>query len=510
MRPGIRTRLLAFNALLVFLPAGGLLFLDAHERRLLEDQERVMAQQARMLASALSGAALDSGIAERALSALGQRSDARIRVVDAAGRAIADSVRGSGERGGAPGSAATRAASPRDGWLYRAAALPFRLWRRLRAPAAPHSAADLYAAGGPLLGPEVRAALAGRYGAATRISSGGQRSVTLYSAVPVRDDSGRVTGAVLVAQSTWRILQALYELRLGALRLVLLSAALAVVLSLIVSRTIARPLRSLRDQAARMLDGRGTTVGRFETAARDDEIADLAAALETLRTRLHERVQFAEAFAADVAHEFRNPLASIRTAAEMALDAAAGTERERFVGLIQREVARMDAMLVSLRELGRLDAGADAEPAERIELGAIAAGVARAQSLATGHDVRVTPGPGVCVEAPPVRLGQVLENLIANAIGFSPCDAPVDVEVCRSGPEALLRVLDRGPGVCEAHRERVFERFFSHRPAGVGGESHTGLGLSIARSIVHDLGGSIRSDARPGGGALFEVRLPAC
>ena len=294
----IQVRLLAFNALLVFLPAAGVLFLDTYEEQLLRDQERAMVHQGRLFAAALSGRSpLREEDARRTLIALEHESDARIRVLDAAGSVLVDSSRLGTPR--ETDGEVVPALAARESWLYRVGAVPFRLWRELLSPPEPpHETADAYAGGGPLDGREIRVALAGRYGAATRISSGGQRSVTLYSALPIRRGSD-VTGVVLVSQSTYRILQKLYRVRMDVLRVFLASLAAAVVLSLVVSTTIARPLVRLRNQADSLLDARGRLRGPLHASDRSDEIGDLGRALEALTRRLDAHIGWVEGFASD-------------------------------------------------------------------------------------------------------------------------------------------------------------------------------------------------------------------
>lgn len=507
---GIRFRLLAFNVLLVFLPVAGVLFLDTHERQLLANQERSMVEQGQVLAAALSGRGpLREADVHHTLVQLRQRSEARIRVVDPSGRVLADTTRFGPVRRPEPETADAYRAGSDEPWLYRLGSAPFRLYRRfLRPPERPHGSADVYASGGPLLGREVRAALAGRYGAATRISSGGQRSVTLYSAVPVFDAQGPA-GAVLVSQSTWRILQALYRLRLDVLRVFLATLAAAVVLSLLVSRTIARPLVRLRNQAEDALDATGHLRGRFEAPERADEIGDLARSLERLRARLEAHIRGVETFASDVSHEFKNPLASIRTASEMLAEVDEPADRKRFAGVVEREVARMEHMLTAVRELSRLDAGAALDERESVELEVLVRGVVEARQLRGGPAVRLAAQPEplpVCVCPEPVT--RALENLIDNAAGFTPPHAAVEVALDREGDEARVRVLDRGPGVRPEHRERIFERFFSDRPDPRARNTHAGLGLPIARAVAESEGGRLNAQDRDGGGAVFELRLP--
>lgn len=511
---GIRPRLLLFNALLVFLPVAGVLFLDTYERQLLADQERSMVTQGRVLAAALSGRGrLETADVEPTLVQLGQRSDARLRVVDPDGRVLADSAALGPRRPAASGAEEQPSTRSSGSWLYRAGALPFRVWRRFFArPQAPLASADAYAEGGPLRGREVRAALSGRYGAATRISSGGQRSVTLYSAIPVRA-AGETVGAVLVSQSTYRILQHLYEVRLAVLQVFLVSLGAAVVLSLLVSRTIASPLRRLRNQAEALLDGRGRLRGRFDLPtlpSRVDEIGDLARSLEALRARLEQHIRDVEAFASDVSHEFKNPLASIRTAAEMLAELDDPVERKRFADLVAREVARMEHLLADVRELSHLDTRPDPGGREPLDLGRFLGGLLEARRLRGELGVRLElPEKAVVARASPERLTRVLENLLDNAASFSPGAHSVVLSLACEGPVARVRVADRGPGVPESHREQIFERFFSYRPeAAPSGSRHTGLGLAIARALAEADRGTLEVTARPGGGSIFVLSLP--
>ena len=278
----ISVRLLAFNLLVVFVPVVAFLSLGTYERQLLASQERALVQQARLLAAALedTGAGM-AAEAERVLIALRQRSDARLRVVGADGRLLVDSARfgpraadrtadaagRSGEADGTDGSARDASASAEETFLYRLASFPVRLWRRWASPPRPPlETDDFYAGADALLGAEVRAALDGRYGAATRVSASGQRSVTLYSAIPVFG-AGRVAGAVLASQSTYRILVDLYDLRLDVFILFLGSVAAAAALSLLAAATITIPIRRLRDQARSVLDARGRLAGQVRAVA---------------------------------------------------------------------------------------------------------------------------------------------------------------------------------------------------------------------------------------------------
>jgi two-component system sensor histidine kinase ChvG len=524
---GIPLRLLLFNVLLVFLPAAGFLYLDVYERELLEAQERAMVQQGRHLAAALSDrGGLDSSMASGLLRRLDRRTDARLRILGPGGTLLADSAALGPRLSPAPASISSRYDSPapegtRQRLAYRVGAwiysLPQRVKRALGAPQpeAPESFYDH--PGKPLLGSEVQAALAGRYGATTRRTRG-QRSLTLYSAIPVRS-GGQVVGAVLVSQSTYRLLGALYEVRLGISRVFLASVAAAVVLTLLVSTTIARPLRRLRDEANALLDRRGRLRGRFRGSRRRDEIGDLARALEELTRRLEAHLAFIESFASDVSHELKNPLAAIRSATELLAEVEEPADRQRFLAMVQKEVARMEGLLSGVREVTEIDARLEAEEAGPVALDALLREVVEGRCLRADNAGKVflhQASERIVVRASPERLTQVIENLLDNAASFSPANGTIEVRVGRDGPSAVVTVDDRGPGIPESHLDRIFDRFFTWRPDEAGirdgrdsRDGHTGLGLAIVKAIVDGYGGSITARNRPGGGTRIEVRLPA-
>jgi two-component system sensor histidine kinase ChvG len=521
---GISIRLLLFNVLLVFLPVAGFLYLDVYERELLDAQERAMVQQGRLLATALSEQGdLDRKLAGNLLDRLDRRTEARLRIVGQDGTLLADSATLGPRREPAP--APTREESEysdalppeaREKLAYRIGAWLYKLPRRLSDwLGAPQPSNDPESAYRPLEAREVQAALAGRYGAATRRSSGGQRSLTLYSAIPVRSQ-GRVVGAVVVSQSTFRILSALYEVRLGIFRVVLASVAAAVVLSLLVSTTIARPLRQLRNEAAALLDRRGRLRGRFRGSRRGDEIGDLARALEELTRRLEAHLAFIESFASDVSHELKNPLAAIRGATELLAEVEDPADRQRFLGMVQKEIARMEGLLSGLREITEIDAQLESEKTRTVALDGLLREIVEGRCLRADNRIKIKlegPSEPVLVRASPERLTQVFENLLDNAASFSPAGGTVEVRLTRENGtglgSGLVVVDDRGPGIPETHLDRIFDRFFRYRPDDLGSRNgHTGLGLAIVKAIVDGYGGSITARNRPEGGARFEVRLP--
>jgi two-component system sensor histidine kinase ChvG len=371
---------------------------------------------------------------------------------------------------------------------------------------------------GALQAPEIQAALAGRYGSATRVTPS-QRSVTLYSAIPVRNGDA-VVAVVLVSESTWRLLQALYDVRLRIFEVIVLSLIAAALLSMIVSATIARPLRALQVDAATVLDHRGRLTRGFRGTARWDEIGDLARALESLTTRFEEHLRFVESFSADLSHEFKNPLASIRTVADILGGIEDPEERQRFVDRLLRDVMRLERLLAGVQEIVSIDTQLEREPVVPVDLGALLANILDAHRLRTNGAIRLElQAPreilsgALRVRAAPERLAQVFDNLVDNAVSFSPAGSLVIVTLARQNGRCQVAVSDEGPGIPEAHLARIFERFFSYRPSNGHDASprdrHTGLGLSIARAIVESYGGSIDAGNRATGGARIDVSLPA-
>lgn len=544
----LSVRLLAFNLLLVFLPLASLLYLDTYEKQLLEMQEASMIQQGRVFASAMAGVDL-AAESTAILARLGARVDSRIRVVDTGGRLVADSAAepAAAKPRSAPGAeaqAASRKANER--MLYRTFVSPINAVRRwLLPPGESYDSGEFYSGAATLLGPEVQAALAGRYGSITRLSTGGQVSVNLYSAIPVFGSaSNEVRGAVLVSRSTYGILRRLYEVRLELIKVFVFSLAAALLLSVALSMTITVPIVRLKRQAEGVLDRSGRFRGRFTGLRRKDEIGDLSRSLSDLSARLERRIGFIDGFTADLLHELKNPLAAIRGAVELALsepgdddvgggDDAGGDDdgdpagdpasglasgNARVRGLLLRvrdEELRMERLLSRLRELGRIDNRMDDEEASLVDLAELAPLILSRYPHKDYPTVRVVfdarvDGPAL-VRANPDRLTQLLSNPVDNAVSFSPVGSTVTVRLSAGSLSGLsgylVEVDDDGPGADPASLPRAFDRFYSDRPAAAADE-HTGLGLAIAHAIATGYGGACSLENRPEGGCRFSLVLP--
>jgi two-component system, OmpR family, sensor histidine kinase ChvG len=512
----IGLRLLAFNLLVVFVPVGGVLYLNVYESQLLQEQERAMVQQARLLAAALGESpALDQALVERIFARLERRSEARYRVYDSAPVLLADSGRfavASPLEESAAYSGTAPPSNVRQRILYRLGAFIANARRSVRSRLRWAAARDVdrnIAEAPAAEASELRAALAGRYGATTR-NSPGQRSVTLFSAVPI-EHHGRIIGAVVVSQSTFRMLQALYEIRLRIFEIVVGSLVAAAVLTALATTTIVRPLTRLRQQAMWLAERRGLLPAGFPHARRRDELGDLSRALAELTRRVNDHIQLLQSFAADVSHEFKNPLASIRSAAEMMATADSEADRQRFFHLMTRDVDRLERLMTGLREVASIEGRIERDVTELVDLDAlireVIAGMtavepARVAVVLRSHDGRCT------VRASRDPLTQVFENIVSNATSLAPHGSTVEIDLRLSGGACAITISDRGPGIPDTHLTRIFDRFFSYRP-GEPSRVHLGLGLAIARQIVESYGGGIAAANRDGGGARFEVRLPS-
>jgi two-component system sensor histidine kinase ChvG len=497
-------RLLAFNVILVFFPLAGVLLLGQYEDRLETAEIRDLTHRSRLIAAAIAReGTLDADAFEDVIHRA-KIDDMRVRLIDARGRVVADSREIVAPEPQRPPR------TDRFNLLYRVGAFVVRNTLRLFRPPEQPLEVDYYANARRLEGPEIASVLRGREEFEKKITAQKQRSVTLYRIVPVVV-GGWTVGAVVSSKSTYAILQDLYVIRLRFMRIFIASLAAAILVSIFFTTSIVRPLRQLRVDARAVLDRRGGLRGRrFKGSTRRDEIGELSRALERVMRRLDAHVGFIETFAGDVVHELKNPLASIRNANEMIADVDSPADRRRFVGVIEQEVARMERLLSGVREISMIDAGLVREQPATIDLAALLAKIVDGFQLREGQRVRfqLEAAGTLPVEASEDRLTQVFENLLDNALSFSPPGAVVTVSAAAENGTIVTRVADMGPGIPEANLGRVFDRFFTHRPDAsrhTGG--HTGLGLAIVKTIVEGYGGTVEA-VNGERGAVMTVRLP--
>ncbi len=334
---------------------------------------------------------------------------------------------------------------------------------------------------------------------------------------------------VLVSQSSYRILQDLYRLRLDIFKIFLLSFVAAVIISVFLSITISRPLKKLSKKAQKIFTPQGKFEGRFSTRKRNDEIGKLAGALDKLTDELREHISFIESFAADVSHELKNPIASIRSSAEiiaesMESDRTPEDETRRFLGIIQKEAARMESLIAAVREISKIDTRLQEEEMERVDICRIISFtvesfILRAEEKHVGFTLEIPDEP-VFVTASPGRIIQVMENIIDNALGFSPPHSTIMIQVRENTGTVNITVCDEGPGIPLDIKEKIFSRFYSYREQATSNrdrnyresdkptDTHTGLGLAIVKAIVEGYNGNVKAENRGEGGARISVELP--
>ena len=290
----------------------------------------------------------------------------------------------------------------------------------------------------------------------------------------------------------------------------------SILLSLFLARTIVQPLHRLMRAAVRVRWGRERDVTVPRLPGRYDEIGLLARAISDMTQSLRERIDAGEAFAADVAHELKNPISSLRSSIEALEKVDDPDVRAELIAVARDDCRRLDRLVTDIAEASRMDAELSRAHFEPVDIGVmLEAMVAARESVRTPtapHIAYARPRRGATdVLGDDGRLERVFNNLLDNAVSFSPPRGVICVSATRSGSDVIIRIEDDGPGVAADQREPIFQRFYSLRPAQEEFGKHSGLGLAIVRAIVSGHRGSVavrdREDGE--GGACFEVRLPA-
>lgn len=504
--------ILALNLLSLLILFGGALALNEWSKGLVQARQESLAVQAELLANLLGEAQATRGEPTPTLNPTdaglllrdnfiptGQRA----RLYDQDGLLIADSFQVSEVIPGSPLSPALPAGTapprPTDREKARDAE------RQTRAEAE--------------LAAEVQRALDGEPQGGLRLSEDGDQVVSV--SIPVRHVQQVLGVLTLEAGGVDEILDAqrwaLFPFALVALAVSLLS-------SLLLHLFVARPVMRLSRAADEVRLQRARAISLPDLEDRKDEIGDLARALETMTDTLSTRMDAIEGFAADVSHEIKNPLTSIRSALETLALVKTDAQREKLTALLQQDVRRLDRLITDISNASRLDAELSRERPRPIEMDELLAEVAHIyEATAKPGEARVlleprTPTAGdVRVIGQDGPLGQVFRNLIDNAKSFSPAGGTVRVTLSRDETDACpihVRVEDDGPGIPPDNLSTVFERFYTSRPKGTAFGSNSGLGLSIVRQIVEAHGGRVWAENRlgPDGtvqGACFTVALPA-
>lgn len=520
-------RILAVNVLPLAILVAGLLYLGRYQDRLILSELEALRTEARIFAGALAEGAVIRGpeerhelppeLARQMIRRLVETTDTRTRLFQTNGELIADSRVLSGPGGIVQIEELT---PPRQGnWLSELVIdvydtvvnrFPSRenlpVYREHQA----QTAADYM---------DVMAALGGEVSGHVWRTRPTHRApgMLLTAAAPVQRYK-EVLGAVMLSRSGAEIDAAVRSVRLEILKMFGVALLVTVLLSFYLASTIARPVRRLAAAADRVRWGHGRHHEIPDFTRRGDEIGDLSGVLRAMTEALWARMDATERFAADVAHEIKNPLSSLRSAVETVARVKDPEQQRRLMAIIEDDVQRLDRLISDISNYSRLDAELSRAEAEPVDVGRML------HMLADIHQTTADDGaPRVVVDVDPQadltvlglegRLVQVFQNILSNALSFSPPGGTVTLRARGRGRVVEVVVEDEGPGIPESKLAAIFERFYSERPAGEKFGTHSGLGLSISKQIVEAHGGEIvaRNRRRSDGsvaGAAFTVRLP--
>ena len=492
-------RILAVNLLTVALLAFGILYLDAFRNQLSEERIRQIEAEATILANTLSAVQPQQrGDVIRSVAAA-RRS--RIRMYDSSGALVADSWRIAGPTYRLRDPQAQR-------WTKDVARALDRGFNTLVGARPVEDFAEPQQDQLSAWPEAVRALATGRLVSETRNAP---------DLTPVWSAAAPAGQSVLLLTTNDRDFTRTVRRERASLGFAMLLATLmSILLSLFLARTIVRPLRRLAIAAHRVRLGRAREVKVPRLPSRRDEIGTLARAVSDMSQSLRQRIDNIEGFAADVTHELKNPIASLRSALDGLERVDDPALRQRLLGIARDDVVRLDRLIGDISEAARTDAELARARFEPVDLGPLV------QQLAASWETRREKGDARIAFARPRRgtavvlgdagrLARAIDNIIDNAVSFSPPAGLVEVVTARVGDNVVIRVDDEGPGVPEHAREAIFNRFHSVRPEHEDFGRHSGLGLAIARAIVEGHDGEIdvqdRDDAPSG--ARFIIQLPA-
>lgn len=352
----------------------------------------------------------------------------------------------------------------------------------------PKQSADSY--------PEVWEGLAGETRVVIRTLPDGNFMISV--ATPVQRFR-RVLGALMLSADTSEIREIVYSERVSILKIFGMALGITLFLSIFLASTIARPIHRLASaaDAVRLGQSTGKRLKRFSN--RRDEIGALSRSLSEMTEALHRQINAVEAFAADVAHELKNPLSSLRSAVETIARTDDEKVQKKLLAIIQEDVKRLDRLITDISDASRLDAELSRGRMDGVDFGLLMQTIVEAyqatkkQSLPAIEYTAPKPGTYV-VNGLQTRLGQVIYNLLDNAISFTPKGGKITLSLAKKKGILEFSVRDEGPGLPPEAEERIFERFYSERPKSEAFGTHSGLGLSICRQIVEAHGGTIKAE----------------
>ncbi len=510
-------RIFLINLAVLAIPIMGLLWADRYREALIEAEIESLRREAVLIANSLGegGAVIqDDGRQELVPQRvnylaliLARNTNARLRIFRPDGELLSDSFLS--HRGSIP----IKISPIRDDQ-----GVPFLTWlfdlgsRRSNLPAYVEpviQTAESYE--------EAEAALSGTQSAQVRVDDGGNLVVSV--GVPVRAYR-RVLGSLMLSRDQTEIEAEVNAVRLLILQVFLVALVVTIALSVYLGWTIARPIRRLALATDLVRTGKARQVPIPDFSYRRDEIGDLSVALREMTDALWQRLSAIESFAADVSHELKNPLTSLRSAVETAKMVKDPEKFKILADIIINDVDRMDRLITDISNASRIDAEMSRSHGRRLSIVEMLNTYADSYNLTRKDggavlDLDVPKKDALNVLGLEGRLGQVLRNLVTNAASFSPENGRIHIFADRvEDRQVLIMVEDEGPGLPEGKEEKIFSRFFTDRPDHQGFGNHSGLGLSICRQIIEAHKGQIwaetmRDENGEPRGARFSVLLPA-
>ena len=500
-RTSLTVRILAVNIIALGLMAGSLFYLDSYRKQLFEERFKLARAEAEIAAAGLNGASTEARA--NLFRNVGSSQKLRLRLYDRNGGLVMDSF-------GLASPSFTLVDPDSESWYERGGRIidgGMRLILGSQTSEPYRDPAPDIAAAWPELG---LAAQSGQSVIAARAAP--DETPMINAAVPL----GTNGELLLVTRNARDITQSVRDARSTLAIVLAVTLLISIQLSLFLARTIVQPLRALVRAAVRVRLGRDRAVEVPRLPERGDEIGLLARALSDMSGALRRRIDAVESFAADVAHEIKNPLASLRSALESLEKVKDDGLRAELTAIAAHDVRRIDRLVTEIAEASRIDAELSRTQFAAVDLHLLTGKLVKARAdrgengTCTVVVAPIGAGPWD-VPGDEARLVRVIENLLDNAVSFSPPLGEVSVILNREDERVVLTVLDSGPGIPAEARDKVFDRFHSLRPADEDFGSHSGLGLAIARTIAEAHEGSLIAIDRPDGqrGACLVLDLPA-
>jgi len=493
-------RILAVNVLTLALVALAIIYLDSYRNRLEKERVHKVAAEASMAAIALRS--VPPGGRQVLLADLSRHNDSRIRLYGPDGKLMLDSWRVTGP-------------------TYRLRDPTTQKWTKDVARALDRGFNALVGEDSPEEFVEPAVDRADAWKEVVEAQRSGQTVAEIRQApelTPVFSAAAPIAGGstLFVTDNDRAFTRTVRKQRRSLMIALGAVAALSILLSLFLARTIVRPLRRIAFAAHAVRLGRAREVNVPRLPSRTDEIGLLARSISDMSQSLRHRIDNIEAFAADVTHELKNPLASLRSAVDGLERIEDPALRKQLIDVVRQDVLRLDRLISDVGEAARTDAELARARFEPVDLGELIGQLVSAwETRRETGNVRIAFArprkASAIVMGEPGRLARAIDNIIDNAISFSPPDGLVEIAATHVGDEILIRIDDEGPGVPADLREAIFNRFHSVRPQTESFGRHSGLGLAIARAIVEGHDGEIdvadRDDAPSG--ARFTIKLKA-